>query len=531
MHQSLLTLILLIALGVVSAAGNCSGLPSMLATNSPNTNQQWHAVPLLTVGDQFEAYMPPGRLDGIGALPQKEGVVRIFVNHEMASNKGYAYKLANGTELTGARISFFDIRTDNYNIINAGLAYDTIYDREAKPVSQASQVNEKNDSSKGLTKFCSGRSIQAGNFAFVDDIFFTGEEAKKNKHPHGGTIWALDVRDRTLHAAPALGRGSWENVTPLETGNNETVALLMGDDMAPAPLYLYLGKKNLAQNTGFLERNGLTEGQLYCWKSDAGHINPQNFNKSKNRSHGRFVPLEIRQAEKAGHYGYDGKGYLDSNRLRQAGFNKGCFQFSRPEDLHNDPANPTHAVFSSTGYGDIHPADDWGTLYFISLNFDGLTAIHSNGIAAELMIAYDSDEDGRRDMGIRSPDNLTWADNGLIYVQEDSATRLSTFGANGIESSIWQFDPKTLTAERIAEINRKAVVPIGATDKNHRTTGTWESSGIVDVTGYLDTHAGETLLLTTVQAHKVNGGPVIGGAKRLVESGQLILLTNKQKRQ
>jgi hypothetical protein len=37
--------------------------------------------------------------------------VAAFVNHELTSGSGYAYSLANGTELTGARISRFDIQT------------------------------------------------------------------------------------------------------------------------------------------------------------------------------------------------------------------------------------------------------------------------------------------------------------------------------------------------------------------------------------------------------------------------------------
>jgi len=57
--------------------------------------------------------------------------------------------------------------------------------------------------------------------------------------------------------------------------------------------------------------------------------------------------------------------------------------------------------------------------------------------------------------------------------------------------------------------------------------GTWETSGILDVSSYFDTTPAETLLLTAVQPHYVKGGIILRGRNGLVESGQLIFLTNK----
>ncbi|GMT39662.1 MAG: hypothetical protein IEMM0001_0397 [bacterium] len=533
-----ITTIVLLVLYSASQDSWSTDVPSMLDTGSTKTSQQWHAIPVFTVGDQISGYTAPGRLDGIGAFAYQNDEVRILVNHELKANNAYSYKLANGTELTGARISFFDIRKetnkDNFIITNAGLAYDTIYDREAKLVSNAAQINEEENQKfnrlKGLSRFCSGRSIQAGTLGFSDDVYFAGEETSIKRHPHGGTIWVLDVKNRILHAAPDLGRGAWENVTPIETGNKNTIALLMGNDTAPAPLYLYIGRKSSEseKNRNFLSNNGLSGGQLYCWKSDAGYISPETFNKTGNTSTGHFIPLNNRIPQQAGKEGYDRQGYLDSNTLRQSAFSKDCFQFSRLEDLHNDPARPGRAVFADTGQGLIHPANDWGSIHIININFDEQADTEPGRLKAVIRIVYDSDDINNRDEGIRSPDNLIWADNGMIYVQEDRATRLNDFGANGIESSIWQLDPKSSIATRIAEINRKIVLPEGVTDKNSGTIGTWETSGILDVTRYFDTIPGETLLIGVVQAHKVNGGAIIGGKKLLVESGQLIFMINNQ---
>jgi secreted PhoX family phosphatase len=303
----------------------------------------------------------------------------------------------------------------------------------------------------------------------------------------------------------------------------------MGNDTAPAPLYLYIGSKSLEKDSGFLSHNGLSGGQLHCWKSDAGHISPETFNKTGNSSAGYFLPLNNRLPQQAGKEGYDQQGYPDSNTLSQSAFNQGCFQFSRLEDLHNDPATPGRAVFADTGQGLVHPANDWGSIHIIDIKFDQQTGTKSGLLKAVISIAYDSDDVNNRDEGIRSPDNLTWAGDGMIYVQEDPASQLNAFAANGIEASIWQLDPKSLDVLRIAIIDRNIILPVDAVDKNAGRVGRWETSGILDVSHFFATAPAETLLLTAVQAHKVKGGAIIRGKNRLVESGQLIFLSNRQK--
>ena len=68
-------------------------------------------------------------------------------------------------------------------------------------------------------------------------------------------------------------------------------------------------------------------------------------------------------------------------------------------------------------------------------------------ITAKLDILYDGDDAGAgqfegSDFGLRSPDNLDWADDGFIYVQEDRST--SNFGqTSGEEASIWRLDPNS----------------------------------------------------------------------------------------
>ena len=61
-------------------------------------------------------YVPPGVPDGLGAFALDEDTVRLIANHELTPDSGYAYTLANGTELTGARVSFFDLNQETLQL-------------------------------------------------------------------------------------------------------------------------------------------------------------------------------------------------------------------------------------------------------------------------------------------------------------------------------------------------------------------------------------------------------------------------------
>ena len=134
---------------------------------------------------------------------------------------------------------------------------------------------------------------------------------------------------------------------------------------------------------------------------------------------------------------------------------------------------------------------------------------------------YDGDDAGNQDFGIRSPDNLDWSANGMIYINEDRSTSPGSLfgGISGIDASAWQLDPATGVASRILEMNRSAV-PQGQTDPDPTDIGNWESSGVVDVSEFFDTK--KTMLIMTTQAHNVRDG-LIGGSENLVEGGQLFL--------
>lgn len=541
----------------------------------------YEVKPAFTVGETIsrtqEDYTPVGILDGIGAFELDEKTIRVLTNHELSNDLGYAYTLDNGTALTGARVSYWDFDKNTLEIIDAGLAYDTIINRAGEVVDEASDLEFE-----GLNRFCSAHYIEANQFGegngFVDGIYFTGEETS------GGTEFALDVTTNTLQAVPWLGRAAWENVTQLDTGTTDEVALLVGDDREAAPLLLYVGQKDTSGEAGFLERNGLAGGKLYVWVPD-GEVedtenendpdpnpDPAGFNGTGNSLSGSFVEIEhyredlvfdtdldedgrfdaadiddnglIDEIDEAVHIDADGDGTFDGIDVDgdgtfdydQLGFatqdyqdflaaEAGAFQFSRPEDVATNPEDGTEAVLASTGRGERFPDDNWGTTYQVATDFSDLTKITS-----ELTILYDGDDAGNGqfsdpDFGLRSPDNLDWADNSNIYVQEDRATSPDSLfgGTSGEEASIWQLEPTTGELTRVAQMDRSAVPgePIPQTDSEPGEIGVWESSGILDVTELFGRENGDLFIFDT-QAHSLIDGVI--AEENLVEGGQLAFL-------
>ena len=550
-------------LGVV-LTGFASQHPSPLSMM--NGQGTWEVLALLTIGDRLpsrdsrftdQAYQPVGALDGLGAYRLDEGTVRVLVNHELDGKAGYPYRLDSGATLTGARISFLDIDRRNLRVLNSGIAYRTIRDRQGRIVETGFQVNEVFHTEQGLSRLCSSQLIGKGTFNFVDTIYLTQEEfSDPLGHPYGGTVWALDVERRTLHAVPAMGRMAGENTTPL-AGPHDSVALLIGDDTIPqtdegesfgqkadlhtspdhlvtAPLWLYVGQKNASTvekalppgvdpaNAMFLNRNGLLVGQLYYFVAEHGVRTVAQFNGTGSTLTGVWKKIQVLDKAKAGEKGYDPFGYKTGLTLRREAKAGGAFQFSRPEDVSTHPSIGTKAVLASTGRDTVFPGHDaWGTIYQIDVDMKGMKAT--------LKILYDGDDAGggrfsHPDEGIRSPDNLDWAEDGFIYIQEDNAKqREPLFGSHsGQEASLWRLDPFTGDVQRIARIDRSVVLPEGSTDERPGVIGEWESSGILDVTHLFDSRVGERVLLATVQAHTIRDGMI--ATRKLVEGGQLILL-------
>ncbi len=467
----------------------------------------WNIMPLFTVGESVNGYIPPGILDGIGAIKMGNRRVRVYVNHELYGAIGYAYSLKSGARLAGARVSYFDINSMTRQLMGAGLAYDTIIGANGQIIRNASQLN----SGLGLRRLCSSALFQSGEYGLVDDIYFTGEEVSS-----GGLEYALDVKNGVLYALPWLGKAAWENVTLLDTGSDR-VAVLAGDDRTGAPLILYMGTK---MSGGFVQRNGLANGELYVWVADNGDRDPDAWNGTGTSRTGKFIKIDHYDASRASTMGYDALGFATQSMQDALADGVGTFKFSRPEDVSTNPEDGTQAVLASTGRGQLFASDDWGTTYLIDIDFSNLSA--------KIDILYDGDDAGGgqfsdSDFGLRSPDNLDWADNGMIYINEDRSTKNNTFGGvSNIEASIWELNPNNGQLTRIAVVNR-SVLPPGQTDSDPDDLGDWETSGVLDVTGLFDTQPGERLLITNIQAHSIYDGII--KSEGLIQGGQMVLMS------
>ncbi|NET17119.1 MAG: DUF839 domain-containing protein [Okeania sp. SIO1H6] len=522
----------------------------MVLTTQPSQMiglNSYEVFPLFTVGETIEDYTPPGILDGLGAYELDDNTIRVLANHELRSGVGYAYTLDSGAELTGARVSYFDIDKNTLDVVDAGLAYDTIINRDGEVVDEVSDLEFE-----GINRLCSSIYVEGNQFesgsGIVDSIYFTGEET------YGGTEFVLDIENNTLHAVPWLGRAAWESVTQLDTGNSDEVGILVGDDREAAPLLLYVGEKDTASDD-FLERNGLADGKLYVWvpDNDLGDTpdsviddegnpedpdnfpDPAGFNGTGNSESGTFVEIDYYRPDLAGtavdsdddddsiqnELGYDELGFATQAQQDLLAFEAGAFQFSRPEDVATNPDDGTEAVLASTGRGGRFPDDDWGTTYSVDVEF-------GDTITADLEILYDGDDAGdgqfsHPDFGLRSPDNLDWADDGNIYINEDRST--GEFGqTSGEEASIWKLDPTTGNLTRVTQMDRSAVPgdPIPQTDGDPEDIGDWESSGILDVSDLFDKDPG-SFFFFDVQAHSLRDGII--EEEGLVQGGQLSVLS------
>lgn len=502
---------LAIAIGLVALNGAFAQTSEPAQTTGLGN---WETTPVFTIGEDFDGYFPPGIPDGMGAF-ERADTVEIFSNHELRPNQGYPYPLASGAELPGARVSRLVFDKYTRQLIDFGPAYDTIYNRAGKEVASPADLEFG-----GLNRLCSAGSFVAGQAGFVDDIVLTGEETS------GGTEYALNVNTGELHALPWLGRAAWESVAALEIpGFNDThVALLVGDDRGDAGLILYVGEK--VPGGSFVERNGLANGRLYMWVADDASLSPADFNGTGNLLRGRFV--EVVNYNPDGGMGYDELGFATQDNLDAQKAAIGAFNFSRPEDIHTNPlpGKGNQMVLASTGRDTAinQGADLWGTIYQIDVKINR-GRLQTGNITADIAILYDGDDTDNQDFGIRSPDNLVWAEDGFIYIQEDRS--VGGFGADsGEETSLWKLDPWKGATTRIAQVDRLGV-PELQEDTDADDLGNWETSGIIDVTDAFDAE-GERLLFFNVQAHSLRGDTI--DSENLVQGGQYLFLSAPETR-
>ncbi len=269
--------------------------PPQVVGDSSNTNGEWCVDLILTIGEQQGrragdlngqklGYSIPGVLDGIGAYQVDHQFVRVVVNHEFGNTVGAPYMLGNGTTLTGG-----------------GSALSTSIATRASPSPAASRTTRYTIETARLSP------VHATSSSVVWPVFAPAPSTRPSSLATGSAsrrgstslvkrtprpwriVLGIDLDNGELWACPDLGRGAWENATIVDSGSDEVVAILLADDTAPRPMYLYVGVK--VPGGTFLEQNGLSGGQIFAWKSDSGDLDPSTFGGNGSTRSGTWVPL------------------------------------------------------------------------------------------------------------------------------------------------------------------------------------------------------------------------------------------------
>ncbi len=510
-----------LASGAAQAAYISTQPAQLKALNNSQVKALW------TVGDTIPvttgSYTPIGIPDGLGAYKLNSTTVRVLMTHEVGPTGGYNYQLANGTSIDGSRVSYFDIDIASKNIVNAGLAYNRIIDRTGAVVTSESQIRAPGVTAGGFSRFCSSSLYEANQFGagngFSSRLYFMGEESG------GGTNYAIDTASGTAYALPAFGRAAFENVTQIDTGRSGTVAMLIGDDRSSvtggvggSAALLYVGTKNAAGD--FLDQNGLKNGKLFAWvANDATVKNATNLNSNGTSADGKWV--EIANKGVPNSPGYDAQGYATQAKLDELVIATGAFRFARPEDVATNPNNGKEAAFVTTGTsaGGLGTANTQGAIYRFNFDFTDI-----NNPATKVTVLYDGNKDTSVNR-IRSPDNIAWASDGTLWVNEDGTYDFGTDPFNKSDGRIIRIELTNGVTRAIlptAEIVH-ALFP-AMTDLNPGK-GDWETSGILDVSALFGAASG-TLFLTTVQAHGLRDGLI--SSLDLAEGGQLLLINAAQ---
>jgi hypothetical protein len=470
---------------------------------------------LMTVGDTLSSgYRFEAIPDGISVKPSGHGRLDVYVNHE-TSTVPFPYVAAGPT--VDNSLNDFD---------NAQLSRLVLSRNSARVLSGKLVIK----SSENFQRFCSNFLATRAQ-GFSRDILFTNEETPDFVYrtgrawptipgdpaaQQGGVVVAYDVK--TGARKPILGMGRLNHENSVAIPGFRKIVVLTGDDTfvtnpAQSQVYAYL-----ADSARDVWKD---KGSLYGFKSDvAGVDDYYDFTPGSTMSvSGTFV--KIPKAVAVG----------DQTALETASDAAGVFQFVRIEDIAYDRKHPNIVYLADSGRAsaltDNGFASTNGRIWKMVLDKHNPKKVRS------LSILIDGDTTG---LGVASvmhqPDNIETTRRSLLITEDpSSANQFNVDDPNGTTARIWRYDFKTKALTVAAKVVQTA--DEGPTDKDPSTTagrwGTWESSGIIDVSKYF----GPGTFLVDIQAHslfvEVGEGPDLVAPvgpdwlnKR--EGGQLLLI-------
>ena len=446
-------------------------------------------VPLFSSGDHVPRTGAPGLEyqfvgipDGIGAHANTDGTITLYINHELGNNSLHEPRLLQPLN-RGAIISKIALAPDG-SVLDADRAYDSIYVENVHFGPPA----EEGNTTPGFTRLCSG-SLAWHEAGFDRPIYFAGEESSSpgTFDRRGGLLTA--TFDNELHTIPKAGRIAWENALVQPKAGVQTVIMCMEDGaVLESQLYMYVGHKDRSTGASALRRNGLDNGALYVFVSNARRRNSE-VNVQDGSVQGKWVLIPGAEA-------------MTDNELEVATDAVGAFAFARPEDGAFSKTDPNTYYFVTTGGG---TGNMLGRLYRLDLNPDNVLG------PARLTVVYNADHviaDGG-DIAV-SPDNIDVSEDYLMICEDGTAQSRVVMADKGRNGNIWRLNLHTGEMDNVAELT--AVGRTGTTVG----PGVWETTGIIDASAFF----GPDTWLFKVQAHPPTPAP----PQNTVEDGQLLLM-------
>lgn len=530
-------LALLAVLTTAAAAGNNDSGFKTSAAEMLDGRNGWSTEAIISVGDALPGgYTFDAIPDGIAiGNVNGQGTVDILVNHELSP------------------VPFPATRQDGLNATVSQLRLN----QHSAGVLKGDYVIPQ---SAGYQRFCSNFVVGAEQ-GFDRTLLFTNEEARDivlrqadSWHQPGvqlsepgaeqaGVVVAYDVKSGAFRSIYGMGRHNHENSVGVPGYGYPVV--LSGDDTFDAPasqLYLY----KAASGTDVWNDSGT----LYAFVADDPAVNDYgDVTEVMDAVPGHFIPVprDIATGKLGGDlsarditsldfpdpdYPTPPAGIPDGPQWvleRWSNLNN-VFQFIRIEDTAYDRTNPRVQYLADSGEPRALPDATTGRLRRGPSGTEGpypngriwKLTLGSNpleGATLDILPGANFDALGYRNPNaVHQPDNVETTSDGL-FIQEDTGghNAQSASFPNATNARVWRYGLPAGGLTVVAEVNQ--AVP-GAPALNR---GSWESSGIVDVSSVF----GPGAFLLDVQAHgwdeTLSGGNDAPAVPKR-EHGQLLLL-------
>ncbi|MFC7336547.1 alkaline phosphatase PhoX [Haloferula chungangensis] len=485
-------------------------------------NGDFNYEPIVTVGDRVPLTGDSSKEFAFAGLPDASGIYRdritgeiiLFCSHE-AGQDALSTAIPGESPFRGAYVSRYVLNEDG-SVASGSVAYTEVFKENVRWGDTPRQ-----GAVSAFTRFCSG-SFAGPEHGFDRPMFLTNEETFGSaqfstitaNNPNGDGLGAQSVAifDGKMHTLPALGRVGRENTIVQPRRDAKTVVISTEDAGAPSYVYMYVGTKLRRSDSG-LDKNGLTNGEVYVLCSRDQQDNEGTFNSGTLAVQWRMIP--------------NAKDLSDDQLLTQADA-LGAFGFIRVEDTEFDPAAPTRNLFLATTGGSL--SNRLGRLYQLTMNpvnpqADGtLTVVYNadqivtpggsyTGAVAGSLVAANGGSPSRLgtytrvagdiDAGVDfavSIDNIAVTKD-FIMIQEDrNSPADEVFAKYDRNGAIWSLDRNNGNQAKLQSTFNYG--QIQARDGHGPlSAGLWESSGVIAT----DEFFGPGTFITFVQAHGQNG--------------------------